>query len=300
MFNLGVVIVNYNNYQECIYYINNYLFYQKNINLKIVIVDNNSNDDSIKILNNNFRHNKSVIILKSNYNNGFSNANNIGLKYFENFNIDYILISNTDIILSDKNLCNILIKNLNYLSNAAFISPLMLNKNEKILYQSYWGRSNLLFLILRSSLSFNYIYEKIILLFRYINLKNNNIIITYALPGSFFIGKLSTFKNLNYFDDNIFLYHEENILAEKVYKKKLNNYVLISHTYIHLISRTIGQHLNLKYKYNIAFESKIYYLKIYRFAKNYHIYIIKFFNYIFQLELYFFTIISNYLKLIKY
>jgi GT2 family glycosyltransferase len=295
MYNLGVIIVNYNNSLECISYIHNYLFHQNNINLQVVIVDNNSHDDSVKILQNTFRCNNNIIILKSNFNKGFSNANNIGLKYFENLNIEYILISNSDIILKDRNLCFTLIKNLNNLSNAAFISPLMLNKNEKILYQSYWGRSNLLFIILRSSLLFNLIYEKLIIIYRhfYYSISKKNILITYALPGSFFIGKLTTFKNLNYFDDNVFLYHEENILAEKVFKNNLLNYVLISHSYIHLISKTIGQHLSLKFKYNIAFESKIYYLKFYRFAKKYHIFIIKVINYIFHLELHFISLFFN-------
>ena len=100
-----IVILNYNDYFTVIDYVERIKNY-KSID-KIIIVDNSSTDDSVKVLSSLVNDNISLVTVKKN--GGYAAGNNVGIKYaLEKFDdIDAIIISNPDIIISDSDVLKI-------------------------------------------------------------------------------------------------------------------------------------------------------------------------------------------------
>lgn len=90
-----IVLVNYCGEQltrECVAS----LLKQNNLNFKIVIVDNASPDGSGKVLENEYKGLSNVKVLLSSENNGFSDGNNIGIKYSLEQGALAVLLLNND------------------------------------------------------------------------------------------------------------------------------------------------------------------------------------------------------------
>lgn len=92
---LGIVILNYENYDETINCVES--IESHNILYKyIVIVDNGSKNQSVSILNSTFDK-KNIIVLSSEKNLGFAQGNNIGIRYLREMRqIDFVLLLNSD------------------------------------------------------------------------------------------------------------------------------------------------------------------------------------------------------------
>jgi GT2 family glycosyltransferase len=109
---VSIILVNYNNYQDtigCVYSLMN--IYYKNI--EIIIVDNFSNNESVSILKREFENIKSIHLILSDRNLGFSGGNNLGIKYALEKSTDYILMLNNDTIVEK----NFLDKVIEYYEN---------------------------------------------------------------------------------------------------------------------------------------------------------------------------------------
>lgn len=98
---LGIVILNYVNYEETIACVDSIL-QQKQVNYKVVIVDNGSGNESFERLNDRYANDTSVTILASETNLGYAKGNNIGIQYLRSRNISYILVANSDIVLTSQ------------------------------------------------------------------------------------------------------------------------------------------------------------------------------------------------------
>ena len=95
---VGIILVNYNGYEdtkECIESIKKNTYH----NYKIIIVDNASPDESGKLLDNEYSGDKDIIVILNRENAGFSEGNNIGLKYASEEKLDYVLMLNNDTIV---------------------------------------------------------------------------------------------------------------------------------------------------------------------------------------------------------
>lgn len=95
---VGIILVNYNGYEdtiECIESIKKSTYR----NYKIVIVDNDSPDGSGKLLNDKYSTDQDIVVLLNEENAGFSEGNNIGLKYVEKEKLEYILLLNNDTVV---------------------------------------------------------------------------------------------------------------------------------------------------------------------------------------------------------
>ena len=80
-FDVSVIIVNYNSGDYLKETIVSLIEKTQDISYEIVLVDNNSNsaDESIKFIDTELSKYPNVKIIKSEINNGFGNANNIGI-----------------------------------------------------------------------------------------------------------------------------------------------------------------------------------------------------------------------------
>lgn len=94
---VGIILVNYNGEkynEECINSILNSTYK----NYEIIIVDNASTDNSVRRLQE--KYSNEIILFENKKNEGFSEANNIGIEIAKNRGCEYILLLNNDTVIS--------------------------------------------------------------------------------------------------------------------------------------------------------------------------------------------------------
>lgn len=103
-FQIGIVVLNYQNYKETIECMDS-LLVQQDADFCIIIVDNGSNNESSQILYEKYHHVSNVFFINSEKNLGFAKGNNLGIKYArETFCCDFVMVLNSDTVLTDVNI----------------------------------------------------------------------------------------------------------------------------------------------------------------------------------------------------
>lgn len=255
------IILNYNSYEDTKKLTINF---KKNDDInKIVIVDNNSLDNSFAELKKDFKDFKDVFIIKTDENLGYSYGNNFGAKYIlNNFNVEYILISNPDVIIP-----NNFVKNMEkYLESdpkLAAVSGLMLNyKKELIHSQIAWKIPTLLNYTLMNLNILNTFHNPIEYSFFDFNGNNTGLTHVECLPGSCFVIRSDILKEIGFFDDNIFLYCEEVILGKKIKDLSLSNGLSFNDFFIHNHNKSRSYKEEVKNDL-ILYKSRFYYITHY-------------------------------------
>ena len=107
-----------------------------------------------------------------------------------------------------------------------------------------------------------------------------------VVSGCFFIIDSKVLKKLNYLDENVFLYYEENILSIKI--KKINKDIVINKdvTIVHDHSVTIDKNINKINKYKILKKSQYYFNKNYNGANIIELILLKLTYYMTYIILY--------------
>ena len=213
---IGLVMVNYNDYenvQKMLSIVGNYKIIDK-----IVVVDNASTDDSLSQLKR--LTNEKIIILENDHNGGYGAGLNIGAKYLnEQYSKCIILMSNTDIVMDCEDDIQTLVNTFD--ENISVVAPII---KEHTGYNCGWKVPTPWQDIL---LSLPGIYKKYQKKLVYpIEKIKNNITEVEAVSGSFFLIRGKDLEAVNYFDENIFLYYEENILSKKL--QQINKKIVIN------------------------------------------------------------------------
>lgn len=254
----AIVIVNYNDYLSTNKLINNIKNYK--IIDEIVVVDNHSNDDSINSIE------KSVTLLKTNSNKGYAYALNVGCKYLiDKYNECNIIISNPDIIVEKEEDIKTLLSRIN--NENVIVGPTITENNS---LNRGWKIPTFKDELL---MNFNKKYKKRIL-YSDENYKNDTTLVE-VVSGSFFIINSNHLKDINYFDENTFLYYEENIVGVKT--KELHKKVLVDNTVkvIHNHSITIDKNINYINKLKILKQSQNYFCKKYTNSNKFQLWLLK-------------------------
>lgn len=255
------IILNYNSIKDTKELVNDL---QKNNEIdKIVIVDNNSTDDSFVRLKRNFRDYKDVFIIKTNENLGYSYGNNYGAKFLlNNFNPEYILISNPDVKIP-KNFVNSMINYLENDSNLAAVTGLMLDYRKKLNFsQIAWKIPNLIdYTILNLEVLIK-LYNPI--KYHYLDFMGNNKGLSYVecLPGSCFVIRSEILRKIGFFDENVFLYCEEVILGKNIQNLGLTNGLSFNEFFVHKHLKKRSLNAEMK-NYLILYKSRFYYILTY-------------------------------------
>lgn len=285
-----VVILNWNNHDLTLKLVKNMLSVESNAD--IIIVDNGSEDrgylntilksiNSIefKVINEgnclnlkgNDENQYNLILLDKNY--GYAKGNNIGLKLGFNLGYKYLVVANNDVVLEApviETLKNDLIKN----SKLAIVGPRVLSTFGKdqsptmkvVMFDHFLYK--IFFPIL-------YPINKI---WKHLYLKRRikyKLSYPYTIMGCFFICDINKLKKVNYFDENTFLYFEENILSEKIYsmnwKVGFNSSVFIRHLHGTSTAELIPEKLQ-----KIYLDSLIYYSQNYLGFNKFKIKLLRF------------------------
>ena len=246
----GLVVVNYNDYNNTISFIDSIKDYS--VIKHIVIVDNCSTDDSYSKLEG--ICDKKVSLVKNTSNKGYGSGINLGSKYLmDNYKVKNIIVSNTDIIInSEEDLVNM----ISYLKDdVALVGPNVLenggiNRGWKV--PSVWDD-----VLLNLPVIHRKIRKKLVLYSD--DYFNSDSSFVEAVSGCFFIVRGDALKKVDFFDENMFLYYEENVLAVKL--KKFNYKALIVNgvNVIHNHSVTIDNSLGRVKKYKALKRSQRYF-----------------------------------------
>ena len=268
---IGMVIVNYNDYETTKRLLDNVKDYK--VLKEIVVVDNKSTDNSLEELRK--LKNKKITIVDSGENKGYSYALNVGCKYLINkYKSLNIVISNSDIIIEselDIKDLNSYISTKNVIVGPTIIQGNDLNRGFKI--PSPWQdiKQNIVFFgkrVLAKELSYpdNY-YHK-------------DISKVDTVSGCFFMISSKHLEDMGYFDENVFLYYEENIMGIKTKKLGKNIIVCNNVDVIHDHSVSIDKSLKRIKKYDILKTSQEYFEKTYNGANKIELFFLKVFRYL--------------------
>lgn len=207
---VAVIILNYNSFNDCCKCVS-FLKSQEGVELELILVDNCSPDgDKVKALCQEER----CTFIPSKENRGYNAGNNIGLRYAADKGYKYALIANPDMEFPQTDYVKILIATIEKDENIVVIgsdilTPEGIHQNPKI-------RQNI---TLKNSFDWikvlytkNKITSKIP---NWINNPNHSQFCT-CLNGCCFLIKISFLKEINFFDEETFLYGEEPILGRQV------------------------------------------------------------------------------------
>ena len=259
---LAVIVVNFNDEEDTLKYVKRITEYS--IVDKIVVVDNQSTTPNCFEKLQTLKSDK-VDVIKSDKNGGYSYGNNFGIKYLEDqgLEFDYYAVSNPDIEISEEALvkCTQLLEKV---QNAGIVAPKMLNKDGQRIRRSSWKTRTFVRDVVHSS--------RILELICYPVLKNGeysesdyekDILKVDCISGAFFIIRKDVYRKIGGFDENVFLFYEEDILSKQLEEKGYLIYSLNNISFKHFESRTIGKTFSYYKKIKEMYISKIYYHKTY-------------------------------------
>ncbi len=256
------LIVNYNDYKTTIQLLNNIKEFQSLD--KIVVVDNNSTDNSFDEIKKYIKKNKKdkfIDIIKNFENKGYGSGINYGAKYLKKTLGDcYIVVSNADIIIySDEDISKLI---STFDSDTAVVAPIIkehtgVSRGWKVPTPFQDSLLNIIYI-------HNYLRPKL-LFYKNEYYSEKNIQVD-AVSGCFFIINSKYLEQINYFDENIFLYYEENTLAQKLKKIKKKTIINTRVEVFHNHSVTIDKNINKLKKYKILKKSQMYFQKKYNNA----------------------------------
>ncbi|MBS5951741.1 MAG: glycosyltransferase family 2 protein [Clostridium sp.] len=244
---LSIVILNYKNYEMTIKCVDKLI--ENKFKFNIVIVDNNSKNGSFEKLNKEYRNITNIVVLSSNNNKGYAAGNNIGIRYIkENIKSEYVCIMNPDIIIEDKHLFYNLINKIER-HNLQGITGLQITNNVFDSTTLGWKLPTFSKIIILNSKFISKLLKPVNYSHYEVESKEDSLAIVDVMPGCFFIMDMNIFETIGYFDENTFLYYEENILSHKAKKIDCKFGVSLNDIYIHDHKEKDESLLNLNNKY---------------------------------------------------
>lgn len=249
---IGVVILNYNDASTT----KNLVISIKNYEIldNIIVVDNLSTDNSFSILSN--LQDKKTCVIQSDKNGGYSYGNNYGVNYLLNNKcVDIIFIANPDVIFNEVFVMNIVDDIICGKADAATGRMLDINGNfvpNCLKIDSFFD----------DLISCTLIIKKIIRN-RPVLLIDNDFTYTNSIPGSLFAISSMSYKKINGFDSDVFLYNEEKILGKKFINYGIKMGIDTRVSFIHNHSVSISKSINKLKRTIILYNSMIYYYRTY-------------------------------------
>ncbi len=263
--NLVVIILNYNDAQNTIRYVNEIKKY-KCID-RIIIVDNQSPDQSLEKLE--ALKNKKIDVIQTEANLGYAYGNNYAIRYANQTygEFKYIAISNPDVSVPEKSYeeCLQCLENNDKIAIAA---PRMYDLNNHPHPLSGWKLRTIRGDTIDSSPSLNVLYRQAHVEMYEKEYLNQKKAVVDCVAGSFFLIRHSVFKKVGYFDEKTFLYFEEDILGNKIHQLGYKNVVLNTCKFNHFESVSVDKSMNSMKKYKNLQKSKRYYHKTYNEEAN--------------------------------
>ena len=218
-----------------------------------MIVDNHSSQeafDKIRKL-----ASQKIEVIENKENLGFAKAMNIGSKRaIQELGDCNLILSNSDIILTKEEDLKQLISLLNS-NEVGVVAPTILEKGQK--NRGWKNPSPILDSLLNLIYIHRFIRKKYI--FYPEDYYQGKESVVEVVSGCFFLIKSKVLEQINYFDENTFLYYEENILAKKI--QNIGKKIFVSNTIsiIHHHSVSIDKNIKKLKKLKLQKQSQYYF-----------------------------------------
>lgn len=276
---IALVVLNYNDKKTTVEFVKKIEQYK--VIDKIMLVDNCSTDNSFdEFLN--LKSDK-IDAIKTGENKGYAYGNNYGIKNLKE-KYDYIIISNSDIKIEEKSIkkcIDIMEKD----KKIGISAPTMYLKNGKLKKRHCWKERTFLRELINTSILLRILFYPIYKKGQYKLDFSKEYQEVDCITGSFLIFRELCLKEVNLFDENTFLYYEEDIICKKIKEKGYKIVNVNSASYIHTESKSISKELNLFQRKKILRKSQKYYLKKYQNIKKWQEILLKIVNFEHQIEL---------------
>jgi hypothetical protein len=229
---------------------------------KIVVVDNDSSDDSFSKLEE--IKSEKIHVIKTDRNGGYGYGNNQGAKYaIDRFNPDFLIVMNPDVVVKKESIGNC-VQILKQDQTIGAIAPLMNDSKGKVYKNFAWKQLTYFQECVGISVLLRWIFNKSLSKINYqLDSFLGTIQLVEVIPGSLVIYRTRAFVEAGMYDENIFLYTEERVIARRLalagYSTALNG----NDYFIHYHSMSIDKVMNNARKQKILLKSKIYLLKTY-------------------------------------
>lgn len=263
---IGIIILNYNNWDETLKCINSILKTTLKVDYRIYLVDNASSIEMPECFYN-ILDNKTITFLKSEKNQGYSAGNNIGIKKALEDNCEKILISNNDVYYNENSILE-LSRFLDLNRDVGIVGPkiyLMDGSIQEINMGVKMGiREKYKYLIRKTPLKF--LIKDFLMKFNAINNDLEEPFNVYAVSGCCFMMTKECAMDITPLDENCFLYEEENIIGCKMEKSGYLTVYNPNSNIIHAHGQaTKGMGA---FSYTCFVESELYYCKFYLNVPN--------------------------------
>lgn len=222
--------------------INSILTLEKNGHqIYVVVVDNGSSNGSGLVLEQEYEKNEVVHVLRTNKNLGFANGNNIGYEYAKRkLDADIVLVLNNDVVITQEDFLNVLVSHVINDDKIAVWAPDILNlinehqnpiRNHRIhLYEITWMffYNVFIFLCMHIPIINQAIVDMLHMIHKKRGIKENemkehkvnkmNVIVPHG--AAIIFSPTFVHNEDKVFNARTFLYAEEDLLYEYLYRKK--------------------------------------------------------------------------------
>lgn len=254
---LSVIVLNYNDAVTTSEFLNHIKNYE--IIDKIVVVDNASTDDSMEQLK--VFENDKIDVIRTRENGGYAKGNNFGIQYaLENYHPEYLIVSNPDIVFEEQLVIELLEFEKKKEGKVGAVTGTMLNP-DGTKARNVWKMRTAKACITENLILFNRLrkgtrYEQ-----EHFEGQSSEVDI---ISGAFFLIKAETMKNIDFFDEQTFLYWEEDILGYKLKENSYKSFIVNDVFFVHNHSVSINKSIqSLEKRLDMAEKSKRLYMKEY-------------------------------------
>ena len=262
---IALIIVNYNTFDLSIKCVNSILE-NCSLDYKIILVDNKSTNESYAVLSNEYKDDTRVLVVEAPENRGYSAGLNYGYEYIKSENYDYYAFLNNDLLFK-KGTIETLVNTFDVNQNIGVVGGKVVGIDGK-LQNSYkyllTFRSHLLsmkpfyYFTKPEEQKDGYDYNQVLLF-------------DGMVAGCCFVIPNNVMKALGCLDDEIFIYFEEDSLAQRIKKMNLKCALNPDAEIVHLGSQTIS---SSAFTYYNRYKSALYVLAKYCDVKKYQLLII--------------------------
>ncbi len=224
---LAIIVLNYKNYSDTITCVGKLI--ETGVKAEIIIVDNASPNESYELLSKKYIGIENISVISSGKNGGYSAGNNYGVKYaIDNFDSDTIAIMNPDIIIPKAEVLYSLYNKLHLSDEYGIIGGVPITNGKFSMRRCGWSIPNGIEVVTTHFIKKGNQQKNVD--YRWLD---NGLVQTECIAGCFFMIKTDVFCELGLFDENVFLYNEENILGIKLKKMGLKAVVSLDDFYYH-------------------------------------------------------------------
>lgn len=262
---LALVVLNYNDADNTLKILGNVADYS--VFDKVIVVDNASNDDSKIRLKSFCEKRDKIFFVENQENKGYGAGNNVGIFVAKKLGMDLALIANPDTDFEErviKVVKSVMVKKY----NISICAPLVetndvYGSRENVLKgASCWPMRDFMHSLVENGPICRRLFTKALHYDR--NFYNAKIRKVGAVLGALLMVRVEDFLRVGGYDENMFLYGEEDLLSKKMADIGKKTVVVTGYKYKHIHSASIKKSLKSLYsRQKIREESTMYFYKNY-------------------------------------